>query len=133
MNLFAYGTLMWPEVLEAVTGRRMTGTKAVLEGYTRRRVKGEHYPVVIQSLEDSVEGVLYEGLTEREVQVLDDFEGEAYDRVVHEFNGAPAFVYVLSDDWKHIAESLPWNPADFNAEHLAAFCSEYRGWDDVRF
>lgn len=124
---------MWPEVLEAVTSRCMIGTKAVLEGYTRRGVKGEHYPVVIPSLEDSVEGVLYEGLTTQEFQALDIFEGEAYDRVAHIFNGTAAFVYVLSKDWKHIVDSNPWHPEELNAEHLAAFCSEYKGWDDLRF
>ena len=123
---------MWPEVLEAVTGKRMTGTKTVLEGYTRRRVKGEHYPVVIRSLEDSVEGVLYEGLTEEAFRALDIFEGEAYERVAHAVNGTLAFVYVLSDDWKHIAEFRAWHPEDVQPEHLAAFCSEYKGWDDLR-
>ena len=132
MNLFAYGTLMWPEVLESVMGRRLEGCKAVLHGYTRRRVKGQHYPVVFQCLEESVEGVLYKGLTKAEFRALDIFEGEEYDRVELGFDGTPAFVYVLSKDWKHIVDSKPWKPEDLQPGHLAQFCSDYKGWNDLQ-
>ncbi len=132
MNLFAYGTLMWPEVLESVAGRRMAGTRVVLEGYTRLRVKGQHYPVVVPSDGDSVEGTLYTGLTPAEFQCLDRFEGVEYERIEIDFAGTAAFVYVLSDDWKSIAASEPWNPEDLRPEHLAAFCSEYKGWRDLQ-
>ncbi|MDF7807002.1 gamma-glutamylcyclotransferase [Pontiellaceae bacterium B12219] len=128
MNLFAYGTLMWPEVLEAVTGRRLAGEKTVLAGYTRLRVKDQLYPVIIPSLDDAVEGVLYRNLTAKEFQALDAFEGEEYDRTAVCIGGTPAFVYVLSEDWKHIADSAPWNPEDFAADELAQFCSGYKGW-----
>ncbi|QBG48503.1 gamma-glutamylcyclotransferase [Verrucomicrobia bacterium S94] len=132
MNLFAYGTLMWPEVLESVTGRRIAGTAAVLRGYRRLRVKGEHYPVVVPSSADCVEGVLYCGLTMQEFRLLDDFEGDQYDRIEADIGDDTAFVYVLSSDWKHIADSQRWNPEDLKPEQLAEFCSEYCGWDKIR-
>ncbi|MDF7799646.1 gamma-glutamylcyclotransferase [Pontiellaceae bacterium B1224] len=128
MNLFAYGTLMWPDVLEAVMGRRLNGEKATLSGYTRRRVKGQHYPAVFQASEESVEGILYTGLTGKEFQCLDAFEGVEYERVELAFGDTTAFVYVLSNDWKHIAESEHWLPEMLKPEHLSAFCSEYKGW-----
>ena len=131
MNLFAYGTLMWPEVLESVMGRWLKGEEAVLTGYTRLRVKDQHYPVMIQSLEDSVEGILYTGLTEQEFQCLDVFEGVEYDRLIVEFGEIRAQVYVLSNDWKHIATSEPWHPEQLKPEHLARFCSECKGRDPV--
>ena len=46
MNLFAYGTLMVPEVLRAVTGREFTWREAVLRGYVRLTVRGQSYPGV---------------------------------------------------------------------------------------
>lgn len=128
MNLFAYGTLMWPDVLKAVMGRRLKGEKAILHGYTRRRVKGQHYPVVFQALEESVEGIFYTGLTLDEFQCLDAFEGVQYERVELPFGDTIACVYVLSNDWKHIAESERWFPEMLKPEHLAAFSSEYKGW-----
>ncbi|MDZ8117982.1 gamma-glutamylcyclotransferase family protein [Pontiella agarivorans] len=130
MNLFTYGTLMWPEVLESVIGRRLTGTRAVLEGYIRLRVKGQHYPVAVRSPEDAVEGTLCTGLFPEELQCLDRFEGVEYDRVETDFDGTAAWVYVLSKDWKSIAAPTLWKPADLRPEHLAAFCAEYRGWGE---
>lgn len=131
MNLFAYGTLMWPDVLEAVTGRRMEGRKITLSGYKRVRVKDQHYPVILQSEEDSVEGILYLHLTEEEFRCLDAFEGMEYDRTEVLLGEDNAFAYVLSNDWEHVADSTPWKPEDMRPEHLAMFCEEYRGWSEV--
>jgi gamma-glutamylcyclotransferase (GGCT)/AIG2-like uncharacterized protein YtfP len=128
MNLFAYGTLMWTDVLEAVMGRRLEGEKRVLAGYKCLCVKGQHYPAILQSLEDSVEGVLYANLTADEFQSLDAFEGEEYERIEVCIDGTPAFVYVLSEDWKHIVDSNIWKPEVLTAEALAQFCSDYKGW-----
>ena len=81
MNLFAYGTLMWPEVLEAVIGRRLSGASVSLCGFLRIRMKGELYPALIDAqARDEVEGILYRGLTEAEFRHLDRFEGGEYDR-----------------------------------------------------
>jgi gamma-glutamylcyclotransferase (GGCT)/AIG2-like uncharacterized protein YtfP len=132
MNLFAYGTLMWPEVLESVTGERPGGRKAVLRGYRRLRVKGETYPVVVESEEDVVEGILYRGLSAAAFELLDRFEGAEYDRVHIDLNGTAVFVYVVAHDWKHIIDSRLWNPADMRPEDLAAFCSEYKGWNEMQ-
>ena len=121
MNLFAYGTLMWPEILEAVAGRRLEGSPAVLEGYSRFRVKGEPYPVVIPSPKGTVEGVLYQELTPEEFRRLDAFEGVEYNRVEIRLNDRPAFVYVLSEEWRQIVDFRPWIPADQEQEVLARF------------
>lgn len=131
MNLFAYGTLMWPEVLEAVMGRRMAGEKVTLAGYKRLRVKGQHYPVMLESPDDSVNGVLYNGLTEEEFHCLDAFEGVEYDRTEVALGEGTAFAYVLSNDWKHIADSCLWKPEQLRPEELAMFCEEYKGWSKV--
>lgn len=130
-NLFAYGTLMWPDVLKAVTGRRMAGEKMTLPGYKRLRVKNQPYPVIIRSPEDSVSGVLYTGLTEEEFQCLDAFEGVEYDRTEVVLGEATAFAYVLSNDWKHIADSKPWNPDQLKPEDLEMFVEEGSDWPKV--
>ncbi|WP_372806138.1 gamma-glutamylcyclotransferase family protein [Pontiella sp.] len=132
MNLFAYGTLMWPEVLQSVAGRRLEGTPAILEGYQRLRVVDQHYPVVVPSSGDAVEGMLYLNLTEREFRFLDAFEGEEYDRIEVGIGCETAFVYVLAEAWRHIAADVPWSPDQLTAEHLSAFCSEYKGWAEMR-
>ena len=47
MNVFAYGSLMIPSVMHAVTGRWFTHTEAVLEGYARYGIDGESYPGIV--------------------------------------------------------------------------------------
>jgi len=119
---------MWPEVLEAVIGRRIAGEEATVMGYDRLRVVGQHYPVVVPSLEDSVVGVRYRGLTAADFQRLDAFEGEEYDRAEVAVGGERAYLYVLSDGWQHIADSVRWHPEDLRPEHLAAFRNDYKCW-----
>jgi gamma-glutamylcyclotransferase (GGCT)/AIG2-like uncharacterized protein YtfP len=128
MNLFAYGTLMWPHVLEAVIGRHLSGAPAVLEGYLRRRVKGECFPAVIASSGSCVAGILYCGLTAEEFEQLDRFEGEEYVRRSEPINGCEVQVYVLSERWNHLAEPDAWVPEDLDPIQLDAFCREYKGW-----
>jgi gamma-glutamylcyclotransferase (GGCT)/AIG2-like uncharacterized protein YtfP len=124
MNLFAYGTLMWPEVLEAVIGRPLSGTPAVLRGFVRIRVKGELYPALLDShCNDVVEGMLYRDLTEKEFRSLDRFEGGEYDRKEVCVGAEQAHTYVLSHTWRHIADPRPWRPEDMREEYITAFCS----------
>lgn len=131
MNLFAYGTLMWTEVLESVIGRPLAGVPATLAGYRRIRMRGVHYPAVVSSRNDEVAGVLYDGLSEADFRNLDRFEGEEYERLTVRVAASEAEVYVLSDAWMHLAEDRPWHPEDLKAEHLAAFRAEYKGWRDL--
>ena len=120
-TLFAYGTLMREEVLETVIGRRLQGERAVLSGYRRLCVKGQCYPVLVPSADDTVEGLLYRGITEREIVLLDAFEGCEYDRIGECVNGVPAQVYVLSPAWKHMADSRTWLPEMLTPEQVASF------------
>jgi gamma-glutamylcyclotransferase (GGCT)/AIG2-like uncharacterized protein YtfP len=129
MNLFAYGTLMWPEVLEAVIGRSLRGTPAMVRGFLRLRVKGRFYPALVDAhFHDAVEGILYRGLTEEEFRHLDRFEGEEYDRREVGIGAGQAQVYVLSRGCRHLADSCLWRPEDVQQEHLETFCREYKGW-----
>lgn len=132
MQLFAYGTLMWPEVMQSVVGRRLLGVSARLSGYRRLRVKGEHYPVIIASLEDTVDGILYTDLSEHEFELLDQFEGEEYERVSVRIGNSEAQVYVLADGWWHIVNPCIWRAEDVRPEHLRSFCNEYKGWNSLK-
>lgn len=128
MNLFAYGTLMWPEVLETVIGRRVGGMPATLHGFRRLRVKEKLYPALVDAHSHNVvEGIFYRDLTEEEFRRLDRFEGEEYDRKEVCIGTQRAHVYVLNGGWRHIADSRPWRPEDLQKKKLQAFCAECRG------
>ena len=47
-NLFAYGTLMCEDIMQDVAGCRLSCVPAELRGYSRRRVRGEHYPALVE-------------------------------------------------------------------------------------
>ncbi|GAA6056227.1 hypothetical protein JCM3770_002097 [Rhodotorula araucariae] len=95
-SLFFYGTLCHAAVLARVIGNpgeHLTMTDAVLLDHARLHVKGEDYPAVITSTDGAkvlgrpltsdearVRGVLVEGLTDEDVALLDEFEGDEYSR-----------------------------------------------------
>ncbi|WWD07144.1 hypothetical protein V865_005241 [Kwoniella europaea PYCC6329] len=95
-DFFFYGTLCVPAVLTRVLGHRcddLTFQDALLPNYTRHCVKGESYPAIIDrektnilasrgdvltSEEVNVRGTLVKGLTYKDVNLLDIYEGIEY-------------------------------------------------------
>ncbi|TFK20279.1 hypothetical protein FA15DRAFT_673596 [Coprinopsis marcescibilis] len=119
-NSFFYGILMHPKILTKVVGNdgaHLRYCPAVLLEHTRHKVKGYDFPGVIpysasQTLfdrelsqeEKSVRGILVAGLTEKDIELLDRFEGSYYTRV-------PIAVHPLGDlDPLSEDPSIPSNP-----------------------
>jgi len=80
--LFVYGSLQVDEVMEAVTGRRFSGRPAILPGHRRRLLVGRSYPGVVPDPGESTPGIVFEGLASDDLEILDLFEGEPYERRV---------------------------------------------------
>ncbi|GJN94198.1 hypothetical protein Rhopal_007272-T1 [Rhodotorula paludigena] len=95
-SLFFYGTLVHAAVLSRVIGNpgeHLETVDAILQDHVRLHVDGEDYPAVIAADdgarllnrpltddEASVRGVLVQGLTDDDVALLDEFEGDEYTR-----------------------------------------------------
>lgn len=62
-DLFAYGSLMCPDIMAAVSTLAREGHQAVLPGYRRLLVRGEQYPAVIPAPDTSQTGVVYHDIT----------------------------------------------------------------------
>ncbi|SAM05109.1 hypothetical protein [Absidia glauca] len=92
---FFYGTLMATEIIgdvlcgraapPAIKTKKLASlqlTPALLKGHRRYAVKHATYPGLLESSNpsDQVEGILCEGLTIRDVEALDDYEGNEYRR-----------------------------------------------------
>ncbi|MCJ1314606.1 hypothetical protein MMC25_008288 [Agyrium rufum] len=87
---FFYGTLMAPQVLHRVCSgtstpstshtERFTIQPAILHDYRRHRVRHADYPAILPISGSSVRGVLVSGLSDRDVLLLDVFEGDQYVR-----------------------------------------------------
>lgn len=129
--LFAYGSLQVEEVMEAVTGRRFTGRPATLPGHRRRLLHGCTYPGVVVDRLESTPGVLFEALAASDLEILDLFEGEPYERRVVQLEIAgpecarpTAFVYVVRDECAALMSGTPWDLATFEERSLATFLEQ---------
>jgi Gamma-glutamyl cyclotransferase, AIG2-like len=81
MRFFFYGTLMDPDLLSGVLGRRIAPSaliSALLRGYRRSAVRGANYPVVVRDEGAWVEGMVLSGVTIAERDHLVRYEGENY-------------------------------------------------------
>ncbi|MFM8928779.1 MAG: gamma-glutamylcyclotransferase family protein [Betaproteobacteria bacterium] len=148
---FAYGSLMWPDIMTRVCGREVSAlqhTQAWLHGHARHPVRGQDYPgLVPQSGAQALQGVLYTGLTPQDFQRLDAFEGQEYERVPVEVvlehpattdglapaGAAPAarqktWVYRYRPEFEHRLEPGDWSPQAFEAQGKARFCARYVGF-----
>jgi len=132
MNIFTYGSLMFPSVMKAVTGREFSSETARVRNHARFKVKGESYPG-LTLLEGAVtEGVLYRDVDALSVRRLDDFEGELYERTeipAHTLEGESltAQTYVIKAQYRDRLSSEEWDPEHFEKADLSEFISTYRG------
>lgn len=156
---FTYGSLMWPDIMARVCGREVPAlqrTKAWLYGHVRHPVMGQDYPgLVPQSGAPALQGVLYWGLTPQELQRLDDFEGQEYERVsvmvvLQEPSDASAaaptcvpaltpgaftsaepqqaWVYRYRSEFAHRLGPGDWSEQAFEERGKARFCARYVGF-----
>ena len=134
MNLFAYGSLMFEEVWSQLVRGQYIKRPARLHGFTRRRVHGDVYPVIVRShAGDWVDGVVYFGVRPEDLERLDIFEAEPYNRQTHTVvvegrERHKADVYVLKDDYRHMVHDREWDPQWFEREALPIFIGSYRGF-----
>lgn len=117
--LFAYGTLQFPAIIAAVTGRTPTGMRAVLDGYARFSVHDQPFPGIVPSEAHQVEGILYTDVTSAERQRVDIFEGEPYHRetvtvgLPEDGTRIEAITYVIRPRWRMILTPSSWDPDAF--------------------
>lgn len=83
-TLFVYGTLMVKEVAEKIIGSYATET-AILKNYKRFKIfigdEEMPYPAIVFDEGKLTEGLLFRNLSDEYIDLLDQYEGEDYDRV----------------------------------------------------
>ena len=80
MNLFAYGTLLVPEIWLAVAGRACESVEVVLPGYAIRR--GGDFPGIIRAPDAAgVPGRVFLDLDAELLERLDQYEDSFYERI----------------------------------------------------
>lgn len=127
-NAFTYGSLMLSFVFQRVTGRSPRSIDARLQHWKRFQVKGESFPAIMPSLGDTVQGILWVGITQEELRKLDDFEGVLYQRVSVDVTDSaglryPAEVYRWTKTDGLI--DTPWDLDWFKTVGIKDFSAKY--------
>lgn len=135
-HLFAYGSLMHPEVFRAVVGGSNRSVTAWLEGFRRSRLRNRSYPGIRPDPEHGVDGRLYYDLDPADWTRLDHFEGALYRReeVWVRPSAGPAVgagTYVLVERFTTEMTDEAWSFEHFVEEDLPRFRAEYFGFDRI--
>jgi len=103
-NIFVYGTLLSPAILEKLTRKLLKTSPAVLPGYKRFCVKDVDYPAIIRVDGSKTNGLIIEKADDSTLAVLSFYEGDEYEirKVIVLLNGKPeealTFVWVKGNE-----------------------------------
>ena len=131
VNLFVYGSLMFPEILEQLLQRRPALIEAELPGYRRGRLHGKCYPGITACQDQSVNGMLLQGLRPRELAILDAFEDQLYQRTnvsVIDSDGrrVQAEAYCVAERYRRQLTLHDWDVDRFIAHDMAGFIARIK-------
>ena len=136
MNIFCYGTLMFPEVWSVVVRGRYTAMPGCIMGYQRRAVVGDPYPCIIAAEPDErLQGVVYLDVDAVDTQRLDRFEGVYYRRIstpctLEDGSEVAAGAYLFRVAYRHLVSGRPWDFERFKESGMAEFLANYKGFRD---
>ncbi len=126
MNIFTYGSLMFPDVWLRVAGTPFPTRPATLPGFAAWAVRGQTFPGLAPAPQAATRGVLHLDVTTEAAARLDAFEGAFYERVqvtvrLDDGTSAPACVYLVVPARRHELEPVLWDAETFRRLHLAGF------------
>lgn len=128
MHLFAYGTLLIPDIWHLAAGRGCLSEEAVLRGHLIRRVREADFPGILEAGPDAeVPGRVFLDLDPDTIARLDAYESDFYERRQVTVQVAErelrAAAYVVPEARAAILSDEEWS-LDWFREH--AFTDYYR-------
>ncbi len=132
--VFTYGTLAFPDVMRAVTGRTFDSVTGTVEGHQRVGVRDAVYPGMIAAAGKATEGRVYLDVDDETLGVLDRFEDWLYERraIVVQLEAGPvlsADAWVVPARYRGELDGAPWDSARFEGVDLdgyLAMCQAFR-------
>lgn len=114
LPLFTYGTLMYPDIIGPLLNRVPPARPGSVTGYRRLGVSGHDFPGLIPGGNDTVEGLVYDGLTMEEWERLTEYEGDFYilqeTTVTCGSTAEAALVYLVRPGEQILLTDKPWVP-----------------------
>jgi gamma-glutamylcyclotransferase (GGCT)/AIG2-like uncharacterized protein YtfP len=124
--LFVYGSLLFPEVVQALLHRVPDRSPATAVGWHAVALPGRAYPTLVPG-EGSASGLLMVDLNSGEWHLLDAFEDEVYQlRDLVLLDGRRGWAYVCDDTSQTLLED--WDVERFAARDLAAYVDSCIAW-----
>ena len=138
MHVFTYGTLMFPEVWQAVVGREFASVEGTASGYAIYRVRDAVFPGIVAASElDRVRGVVYLDVDPQSLARLDLFEDDFYRRETvwvecGDGQRRAANAYVIPPENCHVLTTETWLADQFVATGgLTTFINRFQGFSRV--
>jgi gamma-glutamylcyclotransferase (GGCT)/AIG2-like uncharacterized protein YtfP len=130
LNVFTYGSLMYPQVWDRVVRGRYRSVSARVSGYRRLAVRDESYPGVVARAGSVVDGRLYFDVSDEDLARLDAFETDEYHRQEVQAQllepgggtvGAQLYVFLRAE----LLSGQDWDADRFVREQLADFVARH--------
>ena len=121
INLFTYGTLMFPEVMTAVIGRKVESCEMGLSGWRRFALNGCLYPGAVRDPAKKIFGVCWRKLSPVDLEKLDRFEGAEYARVASGCVEVDVNLEVYAWLDLRLDAQEDWSPELFKERHLKQY------------
>lgn len=130
-HIFAYGSLMFPEVWERVVRGRYRSVAASVAGHARFEVMDSTYPGMIACPGSTVAGVVYFDVDAPDIAALDAFEGTEYrrDALQAQLAGGElvevhTYIHLLPAN----LSDRPWRPEAFQMQRfMETWCRDKLG------
>jgi gamma-glutamylcyclotransferase (GGCT)/AIG2-like uncharacterized protein YtfP len=138
MHIFTYGTLMFPEVWQAVVGRQFETVQCTARGYAIYRVWEAVFPGIVAAGDsDAVRGVAYLNVDPACLARLDRFEDDFYRRQTlwvecDDGQRRAAEAYIVLAENRSLLTDEPWSPEQFVVlGHLDQFIHRFAGFSRI--
>ena len=138
MHVFTYGTLMFPEVWQAVVGREFAAVEGAAAGFAIFRVQDAVFPGIRAAGDgDAVRGVVYLDVDAASLERLDVFEDDFYERQAlwiecDDGQRRQANAYVVPAHNRTVLTDEPWDRHQFVASGgLENFINRFAGFSRV--
>lgn len=114
LALFAFGTLMDPDVLRLVAEHdpeTLQLEPAMVTAHARRWVQEDHYPVLVPDDKSCTQGMIIRGLSHTAMQRIEFFEGEEFtlrELLVENAQGQTERVNYFADNQRKPVSEQEW-------------------------
>jgi len=122
-NIFVYGSLMFPEIVKAITNKEFEMIDFKLLGYKRYWLKDRNYPALVDDENSFVLWKMILNVDEKSLKLLDYFEWDEYFKKELEIDNKRFIVYLWK---KELYDFLnwDWDEKEFKEKYLEKYVND---------